>query len=106
VAGDEYLWNMQNARLCDNGTVRWVEVCFCALPLQEERPYWEKYFELIRVQDAHGRHRCRDLSGAEPWACSTCDCTAKLEDRMTSWGQPLLELLRATAVSRPQGSLA
>ena len=39
VAGDEYLRNMESARLCDDGTVRWVEICFCALPLQEERPY-------------------------------------------------------------------
>ena len=94
VAGDEYLRNMEQARLCDDGTVRWVEVCFCALPLQEERPYWEEFFELVRVQDAHGRHRCRDLSGTEPWACSTCDCTEKLESRLTTWGSSFLDLLR------------
>src|SRR5438045_2213636 len=40
VAGDEYLRNMTAARLCDDGTARWVEVCFCAEPLEEERPYW------------------------------------------------------------------
>jgi hypothetical protein len=99
VAGDEYLRNMEQARLCDNGSVRWVEVCFCEFPLQEERPYWEEYFELVRVQDAHARHRCRDLNGTEPWACCECDCTAKLESRMTAWGGPFLELLRA-AVGR------
>src|SRR5436853_5153880 len=44
VAGDEYLSNMQSARLCDDGTARWVEVCFCAEPLEEERPYWEEVF--------------------------------------------------------------
>jgi hypothetical protein len=27
VAGDEYLRNMQGARLFDDGTARWVEVC-------------------------------------------------------------------------------
>src|SRR5436309_15850251 len=53
VAGDEYLRNMQDARLRDNGMIRWVEVCFCYVPLDEERPYWEEYFELVRVQDAH-----------------------------------------------------
>src|SRR3989442_6721397 len=79
VAGDEYLSNMTDARLVENGSVRWIEVCFCDVPLAEERPYWEEYFELVRVQDAHGRHRCRDLSGEEPWACCTCDCTVKLE---------------------------
>jgi hypothetical protein len=94
VAGDEYLANMQQARLCDDGSVRWVEVCFCDLPLQEEQPYWEEYFQLVRVQDAHGRHRCRDLDGSEPWACTSCDCTQRLEQKMTAWGQPFLELLR------------
>jgi hypothetical protein len=95
VAGEEYLRNMEQARLCTDGALRWVEVCFCDIPLQEERPYWEEYFELLRVQDAHGRHRCRDLEGTEPWACSDCDCTQRLEERMTGWGQPFLGVLRA-----------
>ena len=99
VAGDEYLRNMADARLCDDGTARWVEVCFCAEPLAEERPYWERYFELDRVQDAHSRRRCRDETGEEPWACSGCDCTARLETQMRDWGRPFLETLRA-AVDR------
>src|SRR2546421_7082446 len=94
VAGDEYLRNMSDARLCQNGNVRWVECCFCDVPLDEERPYWEEFFEFVRIQDAHARHRCRDLNGTEPWACGECDCTAKLEARMKSWGQPFLEMLR------------
>jgi len=53
VAEGEYLRNMQQARLCQDGTTRWVEVCYCPTPLQEEREYWEQYFELTRVQDAH-----------------------------------------------------
>ncbi|MBV9125997.1 MAG: hypothetical protein JO112_21810 [Planctomycetes bacterium] len=97
VAGDEYLRNMEQARLCGQGAVRWVEVCFCDMPLQEEQPYWEEYFELVRIQDAHGRHRCRDLDGTEPWACVACDCTEKLEERMTRWGPRFLDLLRAAA---------
>jgi len=99
VAGDEYLRNMGDARLCDNGRVKWVEVCFCNEPLEEERPYWEQFFELSRVQDAHGRHKCRDLDGSEPWACSDCDCTDKLEARLTTQGMPFLEALRAAAKS-------
>ena len=58
VAGDEYLRNMQDARLVEDGKIKWVEVCFCDLPLAEERPYWESFFELVRVQDAHNRRRC------------------------------------------------
>src|ERR1700688_554212 len=75
VAGDEYIQNLEQARLGKDGTAHWVEVCFCANPLDEERPYWEEYFELVRVQDAHARKNCRDLNGTEPWACCDCQCT-------------------------------
>jgi len=94
VAEGEYLRNMSEARLCEDGTARWVEVCYCPTPLQEERPYWEEYFELARVQDAHDRRRCRDFNGSEPWTCSNCDCTKRLERRLESLGAPFLESLR------------
>ena len=80
VAEGEYLRNMQEARLCEDNTVRWVEVCYCPEPLQEERPYWERYFELSKVQDAHDRRKCRDQNGTELWACSDCVCTKRLEE--------------------------
>jgi hypothetical protein len=76
VAGDEYLRNMQDARLGEDGTARWVEVCYCPTPLEEERPYWEEFFDLVKVQNAHARKNCRDENGTEPWACGECDCTA------------------------------
>ena len=93
VAGDEYLRNMGQARLLADGRVRWVEVCFCPTPLQEEQPYWEEFFELERVQDAHDRSRCRDLNGEQPWACCSCDCTARLERKLEGQGHPFLEQL-------------
>jgi hypothetical protein len=93
VAGGEYLRNMAQARQRDDGSVQWVEVCFCATPLAEERAYWEDYFELTRVQDAHARSRCRDLNGSEPWACADCDCSARLEARLARRGQPF-DILR------------
>jgi hypothetical protein len=88
VAGSEYYRNMEEARQLKDGSVQWVEVCYCPTPLQEERPYWEKYFEVLKVQDAHARSRCRDLNGTEHWACDSCDCTVKLEERLQSKGQP------------------
>lgn len=97
VAGDEYLRNMAQARLTSNGEICWVEVCFCWEPLEEERPYWEEHFELVRIQDAHSRSKCRDLTGEEPWACGDCDCSSKLEARMEGWGRPFLEVLREGA---------
>src|SRR5208283_5488062 len=71
IAGDEYSYDLQQARLGDDGVAHWVETCFCATPLAEERPYWEEFFELLSVTDAHSRRNCRDLNGTEPWAC--CD---------------------------------
>ena len=97
VAGGEYLRNMRNARLCDDGTVRWVEVCYCPVPLEEERPYWEDFFTLEKVQDAHARKDCLDENGTQSWACSDCDCTAKLEERMEAWGTAFLPALRDNA---------
>ena len=88
VAGDEYYRNMEAARLLEDGRVQWVEICYCYTPLAEERPYWEEYFDLLKVQDAHARSRCRDLNGTENWACDNCDCTARLEARLSGKGRP------------------
>jgi hypothetical protein len=85
---------MRQARLGQDQSARWVEVCYCPTPLLEERPYWEQYFELERVQDAHDRRRCRDVNGSEPWACGDCDCTERLERRLEARGASFLESLR------------
>jgi len=90
VAGDEYLRDMAQARQLDDDTICWVEICFCETPLQEERPYWEEYFELLQIKNAHNRQRCQDLNGKQPWACCDCDCTKPLEAKMETWGQHLL----------------
>jgi len=87
VAEGEYLRNMADARQLDDGRVQWVEVCYCPTPLAEERPYWEEFFTLEKVQDAHARSRCRDESGVEPWACGGCDCSARLEARLATKGR-------------------
>ena len=94
VAEGEYLRNMNDAKLCPDGTARWVEVCYCPSPLQEERPYWEEYFDLAKVQDAHDRRRCKDQNGSEPWACEGCDCTERLERKLKAMGKPFLGSLR------------
>ena len=94
VAEGEYLRNMNNARLCADETARWVEVCYCPTPLEEERIYWEQYFELTKLQDAHDRRRCKDQNGSEPWACEACDCTERLERRLATVGKSFLDSLR------------
>lgn len=94
VAEGEYLRNMNEARVCSDQTVRWVEVCYCPTPLLEERPFWEEYFDLVKVQDAHDRRKCRDQNGSEPLACGNCDCTARLEEKLKNSGEPFLDRLR------------
>jgi hypothetical protein len=88
IAGDEYQHDMAHARQRDDGRVQWVETCFCTVPLDEERPYWEAYFELERIKDAHDRRRCRHENGEEPWACSGCDCTERIEGWLARQGRP------------------
>ena len=95
IAGDEYLYDMETARVNDRGEARWVETCFCDSPLEEERPYWEQYFELLAIRDAHARRNCRHENGTEAWACCDCDCTKRLEEKMAKSGEPFLQDLRS-----------
>ena len=88
VAGDEYLRNMDQARELADGRVKWVETCFCPTPLAEERPYWEAFFTLESIRDAHARSACRHENGSQPWACTDCDCTRRLECWLGGRGRP------------------
>jgi len=94
IAGDEYLYDMERARVNEQGVATWVETCFCDSPLAEERPYWEEYFEVLSVKDAHSRRSCRHENGTELWACCDCDCTKKLEQRLATQGEAFLRTLR------------
>jgi hypothetical protein len=85
---------MEKARVNDQGVATWVETCFCDPPLAEERPYWQEYFQLVSVKDAHSRRTCRHENRTEPWACCDCDCTKKLEERLATQGESFLQTLR------------
>ena len=95
IAGDEYLYDMEQARINEKGVAQWVETCFCDPPFAEERPYWEAYFELLSVKDAHSRRTCRHENGTEPWACCDCDCTKKLEEKLRTQGMSFLNTLQS-----------
>ena len=94
IAADEYLYDMEQARLGEDGVAHRVETRFCSEPLQEERPYWEQFFDLLSVKDAHSRSNCMHENGTEPWACSNCDCTKRLEERLRQRGTSFLDVLR------------
>ena len=95
IAGDEYGHDMQMARVDAKGEAHWIETCFCDPPLAEERPYWEEYFDLLSVKDAHARRNCRHENGTEPWACCDCDCTKRLEEKLARAGKSFLENLNS-----------
>src|SRR6476620_7389838 len=82
IAGDEYLYDMQMARVNAKGEAHWVATCFCDQPLEEERPYWEKYFDLLSVKDTQPCRDCQHENGTERWACCDCDCCKRLEERL------------------------
>ena len=48
ISGDDYLNDIEQARVDDHGAAVWVETCFRDPPLAEERPYWKEYFQLLR----------------------------------------------------------
>jgi hypothetical protein len=87
IAGGEYQHDMANARELADGRVKWVETCFCATPLSEERPYWEEFFDFDSIKDAHARSKCRHENGTEYWACCDCDCTERLEGWLHKQGK-------------------
>ena len=86
--------NMDKARIAVDGVCTWVGACFCATPLEEERPYWEQYFDLLNITDAHSRKNCHDTNGIEAWACCDCNCTRKLERNLQLIGKPFVSALR------------
>lgn len=104
VAGDEYLYDMEHARRLEDGTICWIETCFCPVPLQEELPYWEEYFDILGIKNAHDPRRCRDRNGTEPWACCSCDCTLALERRLSHRGTGFLNSLTTTAEEHLAGA--
>lgn len=90
VAFGEYVKNMQQARVLDDGTVCWMEVCFCHSPLDEEMPYWEKHFTDITIENALDPKDCQDANGDQKRACLDCSCTEELEEKMQRWGKPFI----------------
>ena len=62
IAGDEYQQNMAQARQRPDGRVQWVETCFCAVPLDEERPVLGGVF---RSRAGEGRPRSPPLPPRE-----------------------------------------
>ncbi len=93
VAEGEYGRALSQARLLDGGEIKWVEICYCEDPLIEELPYWEEYFEIRSIRDAHNRLNCKDTNGQEPWSCGVCDCTQKLEQSLEKQGTKFIDFL-------------
>ncbi len=83
------------ARRQDDGSVLWIETCYCeryfGKPLAEEKEYIARYFVLGRVKKVIAAKKCGDMTGEEPFKCEACDCELPLRRRLT--GPPLRDLL-------------
>lgn len=100
VAEGEYLRNMREARELPGKKFAGSRFVIVRRPLQEEMPYWEEFFDVVRVQDAHDRRKCRDFNGSESWACGDCDCTARLEKKLSNVGESFLKNLAEASRER------
>ncbi len=53
--GKEIVASMKRAKISQDGTVRWSEVCYCATPLQHEREtVYDQFFEDIQTEQVEG----------------------------------------------------
>lgn len=102
IAHGTFLQCMKEARLTEEGEVRWLEVCYCreafgpGYELAEELPYWEAYFENIDVRFARKPEDCEGYP-----VCGDCACTEKLEAKLENLGAPFLECLKEQAAPPP-----
>jgi len=80
-------------RVDDQGTIRWVEVCYCreylGVALSMELPYLEEFLTEIEIADARSPRHCKGYP-----ECDDCDCTRKVAFE----GEPVLDHLGRTAV--------
>ncbi len=50
--GKEIVASMRRAKISQDGTVRWSEVCYCPTPLQHERKtVYDHFFEDIQTEE-------------------------------------------------------
>ena len=95
IAYPTYIKCMKNARILDNGEIIWIEVCYCreafgpGNELIEELPYWKEFFKDIKIIFGRDPKKCDGYP-----VCGNCDCTEKLEKKMSTKGNHFLSNLR------------
>lgn len=80
---------LREGKVGPDGTIRWVEVCYCresyGVAMEEELPYFEAFLTDMTVADARSPAHCDGYP-----ACGDCDCTRKVRPK----GEPFLDYLR------------
>lgn len=88
---------LYDARVDDDGRVRWIEVCYCraayGVAMKEELPFFQPYFTAIDVADARDPRGCKGYPH-----CYECDCTRKKKLP----GRPFMDVLDNVAAGRWQ----
>jgi len=78
-----------------DGSVLWIETCYCERyfgeALAEEKDYIERYFDIGKVKKVVAAKKCGDMTGDDPYKCDGCDCDLPVRRRLT--GPPLRDVL-------------
>ena len=71
----------------EDGSVLWIETCYCERyfgeALAEEKRYIERYFELGKVKKVVAAKKCGDMTGADPFKCDGCGCDLPVRRRLS-----------------------
>lgn len=100
IAYPTYITCMKNARLLDDGQVRWIEPCYCREAfgpggeLKEELPYWLEYFESFDIRYTTTLEKCEGFP-----SCGSCDCTEKLKAKLNRMGRNFYTELKNSVVT-------
>jgi hypothetical protein len=100
IAGDEYLNDIEQARVDDHGVASWVETAF-AIRLSPKDALLGSVFPLAQREGCALPSEFPDEDGTEPWASCDCDYTKKLEKRLATQAKRLSKrFAQAKAISR------
>ena len=92
--------NLRDCIVDENGTLRWIETCYCReysqIAMVMELEYFECYLHAIEIGDARDPRFCKGY----PY-CNDCDCTRSIRYE----GIPLAQYLdRLIATDRPDSA--
>jgi len=75
-----------------HGTARWVGNLFLQTTLQEGAPYWERYIQLVKIQDSHNRRAA--ATGTAKAGAASAAIVPPVEERLAATGERFLDYMQ------------